>query len=614
MSIHFKEFDVHSQYETYINGQDAVLPNVSECKSPNEVHYNNVKGVIYAKFVINEPNLIYIDKFLANDGNFVEQEFDNDVEAAKEYVVNDVDEFYNNGNGFGNIFLYQNEMFEIGNKKYYLWKISEYSGNINYILTETNDFVGLSLEDDIDSEFYPYVYALDDDYQVIYNVENGDDYQLHDKMLVAYRYRLKLCNDTDYFEKIIINNAYEEAQSEVDVTPGTYYVKYVLANEDYCDLNMFVDCPNLVSIYIPKSIEDFEIGVGFNSCDNLASIVVDKENPYYDSRGNCNAIIKKSDNSLTYGCKNTVIPYGVESIDAYAFEYCKNLTSIVIPDSVTDIMESAFDGCNNLTSVVIGSGVTDINNNTFNGCGNIKKVTINSDTISSISWSTNGLKLNSLFGGNVEEMIFGNGVITVGNYAMKEAATLKSVKFSNTVTTINTAAFQYCSGLTEVELPSSLTKMYTSAFSRCTGLKEVVIPNSVTTFGSSIFYNCTGLTKVTLPNTLTTIPVEMFYGCTSLVEVNIPNTVTTVGNSAFWNCSVLGDVTLPSTVTSIGTNAFRNTTFANLTVLATTPPTLGTNAFYGNSTVNIYVPSASVNTYKAAEGWSTYANQIFAIS
>jgi hypothetical protein len=40
---------------------------------------------------------------------------------------------------------------------------------------------------------------------------------------------------------------------------------------------------------------------------------------------------------------------------------------------------------------------------------------------------------------------------------------------------------------------------------------------------------------------------------------------------------------------------------------------LGNNAFYNTNNCPIYVPSASVNAYKSASGWSTYASRIQAI-
>ena len=40
MGKYLKKFENHSDYETYISGQDAILPNVSYCKDNNCVHYN----------------------------------------------------------------------------------------------------------------------------------------------------------------------------------------------------------------------------------------------------------------------------------------------------------------------------------------------------------------------------------------------------------------------------------------------------------------------------------------------------------------------------------------------------------------------------------------------
>ena len=55
--------------------------------------------------------------------------------------------------------------------------------------------------------------------------------------------------------------------------------------------------------------------------DKLESIKVSEENPTYDSRNGCNAIIETGTNTLIKGCKNTSIPDGVEIIRAGAFYY-----------------------------------------------------------------------------------------------------------------------------------------------------------------------------------------------------------------------------------------------------------------------------------------------------
>jgi hypothetical protein len=49
-------------------------------------------------------------------------------------------------------------------------------------------------------------------------------------------------------------------------------------------------------------------------------------------------------------------------------------------------------------------------------------------------------------------------------------------------------------------------------------------------------------------------------------------------------------------------------------VQATNPPTIGIDVFKNtHANLVIYVPSESVDTYKAASGWSTYADRIQAI-
>lgn len=108
----------------------------------------------------------------------------------------------------------------------------------------------------------------------------------------------------------------------------------------------FHNCDEMTSISIPNSVTTIEVGSGmFINCSSLISIIVEKDNPVYDSRSNCNAIIETSTNTLIAGCKGTIIPDGVIRIGDYSFSQCTNLISLSIPNSVTTIGESAFQYC-----------------------------------------------------------------------------------------------------------------------------------------------------------------------------------------------------------------------------------------------------------------------------
>ena len=115
---------------------------------------------------------------------------------------------------------------------------------------------------------------------------------------------------------------------------------------------------------------------------------------------------------------------------------------------------------------------------------------------------------------------------------------------------------------------------------------------------------------VTIPSDITSIGNNAFYNCYSLASVTIPNNVTSIGNNAFNTCYSLASVTIPSGITSIGDYAFQNCYgMAVYHIKPTTPPTLGTTAFSNiQSDCVIYVPSASLTTYKGASNWSSYAS------
>lgn len=107
---------------------------------------------------------------------------------------------------------------------------------------------------------------------------------------------------------------------------------------------------------------------------------------------------------------------------------------------------------------------------------------------------------------------------------------------------------------------------------------------------------------------------SMFSLCYGLEEVQLTDYCEDILTSCFNSCSALKAITIPASVTAIGTSAFSGAAMIHkVTLLSTTPPTIQTNTFSNDQEITFYVPAASVDAYKAAANWSTYADKIQAI-
>ena len=130
----------------------------------------------------------------------------------------------------------------------------------------------------------------------------------------------------------------------------------------------FNSCDGLHGVLnIPSNVTSIGIDA-FRYCA-FSGINVNLENPVFDSRDNCNAIITTSANELRVGCVNTVIPHTVTAIGENAFCGVNGLTSIDIPNSVTSIGAGAFAFCFDLTGdLTIPNSVQTIGSGAFFQC------------------------------------------------------------------------------------------------------------------------------------------------------------------------------------------------------------------------------------------------------
>ena len=425
--------------------------------------------------------------------------------------------------------------------------------------------------------------------------------------------------------------------------------------------NAFQGCSGLLTLFISDTVNSIGSSIGYNvfsNCSSLETIIVDQNNNTYDSRNNCNAIIETNTDTLITGCKTTIIPDTVIRIGSNAFTGCTNLTSITIPNSVTAITSGTPYG-------------------SFTNCTNLLTVNLDSNPIVSKNYSLSSSNNNicGMFGSQVTTYTLGSNVTSVGKYAFAYGR-FTQLNISDSVTSIDDEAFYSCTKLTSVNIPSSVTNIHYQAFRGCSGITSISVDSNntiydsrdncnaiietatnklmlgctntfpllstITSIGSYAFNTCPGLTTVTIPNTITDISSSAFSECTELttliidsnsfisknhtygiydsfgnqfINCTLGNSVTKIGNNVFQRCSKLETMVVPSTVTQIGNQAFRYCSkLTSLTIQRTTPPTLGTNALQSTSAnLVIYVPAESVDTYKAASGWSTYADKIQAI-
>ena len=74
---------------------------------------------------------------------------------------------------------------------------------------------------------------------------------------------------------------------------------------------------------------------------------------------------------------------------------------------------------------------------------------------------------------SVKQVIIGDGVTTIGDWAFSYCRALTSITIPNSVTTIGERTFANCYSLTSVTIPSSVTRIEDGAFSDCGNVKQI---------------------------------------------------------------------------------------------------------------------------------------------
>ena len=268
------------------------------------------------------------------------------------------------------------------------------------------------------------------------------------------------------------------------------------------EMDAFSKCDNLRKIFIPKSVSKIEDD-SFNFCDNLSSIQVHPENKTYDSRDNCNAVIRTQDNMLMIGCNNTTIPNSITKIGPHAFSLCEGIKEINIPNSVCEIGSYAFGQCRNLMRISIPKSTQRIEGEVFRACKRLSSIRVDKKN----RYYDSRLNCNAIIETKSNTLIQGcwqtkipNSIETIGIGAFADCACLISIVVPDAVISIEKDAFSNCSNLTEVILPKSLIRIGEFAFAGCSSLTSIEIPSSVEEIGEDAFSWCNNLKKIITNN------------------------------------------------------------------------------------------------------------------
>ncbi len=139
----------------------------------------------------------------------------------------------------------------------------------------------------------------------------------------------------------------------------------------------------------------------------------------------------------------------------------------------------------------------------------------------------------------LQTIILPESVTEIKARAFSDCTSLSELVWSDGITSIGDGALQNCSSLKSIRLPAGVTEIKAKTFSGCSSLSEITWSGAIASIGASAFQNCRGLTVVSIPEGVTSIAASAFQGCDRLTKVAIPATVAEIGAQAFADCAHL---------------------------------------------------------------------------
>lgn len=330
----------------------------------------------------------------------------------------------------------------------------------------------------------------------------------------------------------------------------------------YLGNGAFYECRSLKTINIGSSVA--HIGTQMFLLDYaLESITVSADNQHFASK---DGLLYVKDFSTLIHCpssakiKHLVLPQGLKKIDYRAIYDLKALEEVTIPEGLVEICKEAFQSCEGLKKINLPASLNAIGENAFNFCNSIEEINVapgnkNYSSQNGVLFNASGSELIK-FPQNYKatEYTVPSSVKNITTNAFHDTLNLKKITVPGSIGKIPDYGFFRC-GAEEVVLGDGITEIGDWAFCMCLNLTKINIPEGVTRLGNSAFDGDRKIASLTLPSTLKTI------GESALLDVccdfDIPQSVTKIGKYAF-RASDITEAVVPKDIAKIEQGTFAN--------------------------------------------------------
>lgn len=421
-------------------------------------------------------------------------------------------------------------------------------------------------------------------------------------------------------ETIIDNILYilNDEPYEIEVPEGVEQVYVPLDYYDaYAELNPGISLntynTHAITVNPPVPYDYTAVIATKESNANLLSVLYTKglcSNENYMTLAEAKAVTNEKLDGLLNGNK-TVQTF-------HEFQYFTGVTKICSSDDAEASKTlSPFKGCTTLKEITFPPTVKELGARAFDQTKGVNII--------------NGLENIHIFGHCSLQGTFGNS--STQNF---DTIIVDELKGGNQLNNVFKATNGY--GIKNLIIGEGIEDIPVSAFFKLYNLESLTLPDSLITIGEeasnagSCFTGCIKLKRlnsdvdgvINIPNNVTRVGYQAFYcaGATDVTgnnyinEINIPDSVTIIGTAGFGGFYKCERINIGTGIETLGTqslnNAGKDSEHLTITIKATTPPTWD-GALITADKVDIYVPADSVDAYKAATGWSYYADKIQAI-